>query len=365
MNRTQAFRDKPFDVDEWQKFYNRNQQQYIRQRLTAIKLLHEGQSRAQASKQVGCRYDTLTCWIDKFLDGGLRGLVQPIRHRKPSRLTPEQQQQLKEMVLTQHPTDYGIDRNMWTGAILSVVIEQRFEVQLKDSRIYELLSELGLSYQRAHRDYANADPQAQQEWVAAVKKLQSRQPGERIVFFDEFAVSERPNLFYGWAERNTRPEVPSNERARKKLNGFLCVDAHSGAEYFGISPYSKTEDVSEYFADLCSECVESGYTQLCIILDNNPTHKLKMQSQLAVHLEQMELAQSIQVEFLYLPSYSPKLNLVEYVIHLLRLRLLHHLPIGTTLPQIRQQLSQFINSNQFLSAAQVQKTLNHIFSVVP
>lgn len=90
-----------------------------------------------------------------------------------------------------------------------------------------------------------------------------------------------------------------------------------------------------------------------------------MQSQLAVHLEQMGLAQSIQVEFLYLPSYSPKLNLVEYVIHLLRLRLLHHLPIGTTLPQIRQQFIQFITSNQFLSAAQVQKTLNHIFSLAP
>jgi transposase len=43
-------------------------------------------------------------------------------------------------------------------------------VPLKDSRIYELLDELGLSYQRAHRDYANADPQAQTEWVEAVKK---------------------------------------------------------------------------------------------------------------------------------------------------------------------------------------------------
>lgn len=170
MNLTQAFRDKPFDTDEWQKLYYRNQQQYMRQRLTAIKLLHEGQSRAQVSEKVGCCYDTLTRWMDKFLDVGLQSLVQPIRHQKPSRLTPEQQQQLKEMVLTQRPTDYGIDRNMWTGAILSVVIEQRFEVQLKDSRIYELLSELGLSYQRAHRDYANADPQAQQEWVAAVKK---------------------------------------------------------------------------------------------------------------------------------------------------------------------------------------------------
>ena len=32
------------------------------------------------------------------------------------------------------------------------------------------VSELGLSYQRAHRDYANADPKAQKEWVAVVKK---------------------------------------------------------------------------------------------------------------------------------------------------------------------------------------------------
>jgi transposase len=170
MNRTQALRDKSFDADEWQKLYYRNQQQYMRQRLVAIKLLHEGQKRTHVSEQLGCRYDTLTTWIDKYLSAGLRGLVTPIRHQKPSRLTPEQQQQLKAMVLTQHPTDYGYERHLWNGAILSEVIEQRFKVKLKDSRIYELLSELGLSYQRAHRDYANADPNAQKEWVETVKK---------------------------------------------------------------------------------------------------------------------------------------------------------------------------------------------------
>ncbi|ABW32483.1 hypothetical protein AM1_C0182 (plasmid) [Acaryochloris marina MBIC11017] len=119
------------------------------------------------------------------------------------------------------------------------------------------------------------------------------------MFFDEFAVSERPSLFYGWAERNTRPQVKSNERARNKLNGLLCVDAHSGEEYFALSPQAKTEDISEYFAGLCLDSVELGYTQLCLILDNNPTHKGKMRSQLAIHLEQMGLTQSIQVEFLY------------------------------------------------------------------
>jgi transposase len=90
-----------------------------------------------------------------------------------------------------------------------------------------------------------------------------------------------------------------------------------------------------------------------------------MQSQLVVHLEQMGLTQSIQVEFLYLPSYSPKLNLVEYVLHLLRLRFLHHLPLGMTLVQIEQQLHQFFDSHQFLSVEQVQKTLDFIFSLVP
>ena len=54
---------------------------------------------------------------------------------------------------------------------------------------------------------------------------------------------------------------------------MLCVDAINGEEFFRLSPGSKTEDVSEYLAELCLECVEVGYDKLCIILDNNPTHK--------------------------------------------------------------------------------------------
>jgi len=77
---------------------------------------------------------------------------------------------------------------------------------------------------------------------------------------------------------------------------LLCIDALNGKEFFRLSPSSKTEDVSEYLAELCLECVELGYTKLCIILDNNPTHKQKMQAQLAVHLQQMGLAEAITVE---------------------------------------------------------------------
>ena len=47
-------------------------------------------------------------------------------------------------------------------------------------------------------------------------------------FFDEFAVYDRPSLFYAWAEKNSRPQIKSNERKRNKFNGLLCVDAITG-----------------------------------------------------------------------------------------------------------------------------------------
>jgi transposase len=41
---------------------------------------------------------------------------------------------------------------------------------LKDSRIYDILADLGLSHQKAHRDYENGDPEVQKEFVATIKK---------------------------------------------------------------------------------------------------------------------------------------------------------------------------------------------------
>jgi hypothetical protein len=75
---------------------------------------------------LGCTYVTLTKWIDKFLAGGLEKLIEPITHQVPSRLSPEQQLELKKMLWSQKPTDYGIDRNIWTGEIISTVLKQKW-----------------------------------------------------------------------------------------------------------------------------------------------------------------------------------------------------------------------------------------------
>ncbi len=82
----------------------------------------------------------------------------------------EQRQELKVMLLSQKPIQYGIDRNIWTGKIVSSVIESRTGVRLQTTRIYEILSELNLSHQKAHRDYENADKEQQKNFISTLKK---------------------------------------------------------------------------------------------------------------------------------------------------------------------------------------------------
>ena len=57
------------------------------------------------------------------------------------------------------------------GKITSNVIELRWGVKLKTTRIYEILNELNLSYQKAHRDYANASQEQQKTFILSLKKI--------------------------------------------------------------------------------------------------------------------------------------------------------------------------------------------------
>ena len=212
-------------------------------------------------------------------------------------------------------------------------------------------------------------------------KLENKSQGEKILFFDEFAVYDRPSMFYGWAEKNTRPQIPSNEKKKRhKVNGLLSIDAISGEEHLQLKSKAKSEDIASYFGLLCDDLSNQGYRKVTIILDNNSTHKDKMKSQLETLMSALDIKDKIKVEFLHTPPYSPDFNLTEYIIHLLRLRFLHHLPLNVTIEQIErearwgfpslcnhvveQKLSDYFLSHQLQTPEQIENTIRHICDLV-
>ena len=144
----------------------------------------------------------------------------------------------------------------------------------------------------------------------------------------------------------------------------MSVDAVTGEEYLKLAERAKTEDVSRYFSELCHDCVQQGFHKLSVILDNNTTHKRKMCNLLDAQLIELGIKKDIEIEFIYTPPYSPNFNLVEYLIHQLRLQLLHHQPVGMTIELVREKLEKYLQLHQLQTPQQIQNTIAHICSLV-
>lgn len=88
-----------------------------------------------------------------------------------------------------------------------------------------------------------------------------------------------------------------------------------------------------------------------------------MRNLLEAQLSELNIKEDIEIEFIYTPPYSPNFNLVEYLIHQLRLQLLHHQPVGMTIELIREKLEKYLQSNQLQTPQQIQNTIAHICSL--
>lgn len=205
------------DLALWNDLYSKNQQEYIRRRLKAIKLLWEGRSRAEVQGKLDVNGSTLIEWIrllvERGVEAGLRQLARSKTVQKSGKLTLEQEQQLLALITDSTPRDLGYEQNIFTGKLLQEVVRDKWDVTVSDQTIYNIFQRHKWSYQRAHRDYENADASEQAAFVEQVKAdLEARPAAQDVYFFDEFSISNRPTLYYGWAPRNSKFHVPSDEK---------------------------------------------------------------------------------------------------------------------------------------------------------
>jgi transposase len=203
------------DLSLWQQYYNRNQQDYKRRRLRAVKLVYEGHSQSSVCQTLDISQSALNAWIELYLLDGLKSLCADIVYQRESRLGTQKEQELKSILLNYSPLDFCLDAHMWTGNVIIDFLYLFYGITYKLKGVYPLLDRLNLSHQKAHHDYANADPKKVEAFMDELKTtLLNPKQGQAIVFSDEFSVSQQPSTYYGWAEKNTRPRVVTNEKKR-------------------------------------------------------------------------------------------------------------------------------------------------------
>jgi transposase len=206
-----------FDQIKWTKYFQRYQQEYIRKRLRAIKLFAENNDVSTICQTLSLNKNTFYLFVNLYLKEGFEGLCRLAVRPKPTLLSSEQELSFKQTIISKAPFECGLEGNIWNGQLMREFIKREFKIEFK-SGIYDLLDRLNLSHQKAHSDYQNASKEEQIRFLEDFKQVLLNSDGQNAtITFDEFSIQNKPTSSYGWAERNTRPRVKTDEKNEREL----------------------------------------------------------------------------------------------------------------------------------------------------
>lgn len=210
--RRTKFEQRGFDANEYKKYYHRHQLEYIRKKLRCVLLYHQGKEFKEIPLEVDVHWQSVRKYVNEYISGGFEQLCKKVERKQPSLLNEQQMLDFKEIIIHKRPSEVGLKGNIWTGNELKAYLNNTYGVGYK-SGIYDLLERLNLSHQKAHFDYGNAEIDKQKAFISDLKEqLLEADDKTAVLMYDEFSISERPTSYYGWAEKNTRPLVVTNEK---------------------------------------------------------------------------------------------------------------------------------------------------------
>ncbi len=140
------------------------------------------------------------------------------------------------MLLSQKPTDYGIDRNIWTGKILSSVIELRTRSQVaNNSNIWNIVTIKFIAPESTSRLWECWWRAAKAFYIYLKKNSKlSRQRKELYFLMNLRSTTAQVCFMNGLKKILVLRFQAMKKDAEINGNGMLAVDAVTGEEYFKL-----------------------------------------------------------------------------------------------------------------------------------
>lgn len=114
-----------------------------------------------------CRSErTIRSYINIYETEGLSGLHMRFSPGRTSRLTPEQRDELKQVIVNQVPADVGFTAKFnWTLQLIADYIERTYGHRYSLRGVSKVMEHMNMSYTKPTYTLAAADPVKQQQFV--------------------------------------------------------------------------------------------------------------------------------------------------------------------------------------------------------
>src|SRR3989338_3029943 len=312
-------------------------------RIKAILFLNQGFSFEQTAKLLMLDEGTIRRYLKEFKQGGVDLLVEDNYSWSESFLTTVEQQGL---------TLYLKNTTYHTVKQVVVFVEQKYGKKYSVEGMTHLLHKLGFVYKKTKIIPGKLDPLAQEKFKEEYQTFKENlKPQDRIYFLDASHPHHNNKSSYGWIPKGEERWIKTNTgRKRLNINGALSIE-----DLNIITRLEETINADAMVLMIKNIEEHQPEGEIYLILDNaRYNHAIKVK-------EYVE--QSGRIHLVFLPSYSPNLNIIE------RLWLFFHQKIlydkyYETFPEFKETvLSFFQNINIYRK--ELKSRLTDSFQVIP
>jgi transposase len=261
-------------------------------KINAIILLGTGWKLKQVKEALLLNDETLRHYVKNYREGDIEKLVEVNHKGRQERLEQKQKEQLNNQ----------LDENIYlTTASVIDYVKRKYNVTYSPSGMRDLLHRLGYVYKKPKLVPGNPDREAQELFIEQYEAFMLEKPEDiEVLFVDAVHPEHNAMASYGWIKRGKKKEIRTNSgRDRLNLHGAL------NAETLEVTILESLTINSDSTLELI-EVLDQKYPlskEIIMIMDNARYHYSKV--------VQEKLLEHPRVRFVFLPSYSPNLNLIE------------------------------------------------------
>ena len=260
-------------------------------RIKTILLLDEGWTYAKIAEVLLLDDQTIRNYEKNFSQEGISGLLRISYKGGESRLNADQEVALK---------DHIVNNTYSSSATIIEYIKQTYGIEFSGSGMVHFLERIGFVYKKTKLVPGKADIQKQEQFIEEYHRFRAQMSSnDELLFIDGTHPQHNPVSSYAWILKGQDKEVPTNTgRKRININGAINIDNYHAIvrEDDRINAQSTIELFKQ---------IEDAYPSaenIYVIADNARYYHARLVS---------EYLETSRIQFKFLPSYSPNLNLIE------------------------------------------------------
>lgn len=273
-------------------------------RIHAVILLGTGYTLKKVREVLFLDDETLRRYVENYRIDGIPGLLSDNRGGKACSLTAPQ---LKSLC---HELDNTI--HLDTNSIIKFV-KEKFGVCYSSTGMRDLLHRLDYVYKKPKLVPGNPDVEAQELFAEQYENFMLSKPNDvEVVFVDAVHPEHNSQPAYGWIKRGETRELKTNSgRQRLNLHGAINAETHE-------ITIIESDTVDSYSTINLLTAIENKYplaSSIKVILDNAKYHYSDVVK---------DFLSKSKIDLVFLPSYSPNLNLIERLWGFFKKKVLHN-----------------------------------------